>query len=119
MAADSSMPVKRLYLASIVTLLTGLAVSAALYITAADVADNALVEGFRNSKVFRRDMELYGGKMSLIGEQLSRWFTGLWQGRQLAITVGCISVVIALALFLIARLNRDEAAASAAGKDPL
>ena len=119
MAADASVPVKRLYLASLVTLLTGLSVSATLYMSAADVADNALVEEFRKSKVFRRDLELYGGKMSLMGEQFNHWFTGLWQGRQLGITIGCISVTIALALLCVARLNRDQAPVPGAGKETL
>jgi hypothetical protein len=113
MGADTSTFVKRLYLASIATLLVGLGLSAAICLTAEDVADNALVEGYRNSKSFRHDMEVYGGKMSLLGDQLNRWFTGLWQGRQLGITVGCISLTVALALFILARLNRD----GLAGKD--
>jgi hypothetical protein len=117
MDASASALVKRLYLAASVTLLVGLGLAASIWFTSEDVEDNALVEGFRNSKSFRHDMEVYGGKMGLLGDQLNRWFTGLWQGRQLGITVGCISVTIALLLFILAWLNRDEASDQEAGKD--
>jgi hypothetical protein len=119
MAADTPTLVKRLYLASTVTLLAGLGVSAALYDRAVDVVDSELVDGFRNSKVFRHELELYGGKMSLMGDRFNQWISGLWQGKQLGITVGCISVVIALALFCIARLTRDGVSPPGAGKGSL
>ena len=116
MPPDSPRPVTRLYLASLATLLSGLALSATLYVTAADVADNQLVEGFRNSKVYRHDLEVYGGKMSLLADGIGSWFSGLWQGRPLGITVACISVAVALMLFGIARLDRGRAPATGAGK---
>ena len=115
--AAAGLLVRRLYQASAATLLTGVGISVALYLAAEDTADSEMVMEFRNSKVFRHDVEVYGGKLSLLGDQFSLWFSGLWQGRQLGVTVGCVSIAVALALFAIARFNRDVAPPQGAGKD--
>jgi len=36
-------------------------------------------------------------------DELNRWFAGLWEGRQLGITVAWITILGAAGLFLIAR----------------
>jgi hypothetical protein len=36
-------------------------------------------------------------------DQFNRWFAGLWEGRQLGITVAWITLVIAAGIFLVAR----------------
>jgi hypothetical protein len=117
MTAAAGLHVKYLYRASIATLMIGVGISVTLYQTAEDVGDNAMVMEFRNSKAFRHELEVYGGKMSLLGDQFSCWFSGLWQGKQLGVTAGCISVALALALFAIARLNHEAASPRGAGKD--
>jgi hypothetical protein len=55
-----------------------------------------------DSKVYRRDLEHYGGKAAIVVDDFSRWFIGLWHGKTLAFTVTGISVFISLLLFFIA-----------------
>lgn len=100
---------KRLYLIAALTLLLGLGSSAAIWFTAGDLADTTLVDEFRQSKVFRHELEAYGGKLSVVSSELMQWFNGLWHGRTLAWTVACISLVVSGGLFFVARyLLPDE-----------
>jgi hypothetical protein len=94
---------KRLNLSAAIVLAAGGAVSAAIYLTAATREENRLVSEFQNSKVYRRELEVYGGKLSVLMDELGRWFTSLWQGENLAFTIAAISVVTALLLFWLAR----------------
>ena len=55
-----------------------------------------------DSKVYRRDLEHYGGKAAIVVDDFSRWFIGLWHGKTLAITVVFISLFISLLFFFIA-----------------
>jgi hypothetical protein len=52
--------------------------------------------------VYRRDLELYGGKAALLADDFSRWFVGLWHGKSLAFTVAGISIFISFAFFFAA-----------------
>jgi len=36
-----------------------------------------------------------GGKMALVASDMSKWFSSLWQGQQLAFTVPIITVAVA------------------------
>jgi hypothetical protein len=55
------------------------------------------------SKRYIRDLERFGGKSAVIFDEINRWFDGLWRGKALGVTLGWISVSIALGLFLFAR----------------
>ena len=39
----------------------------------------------------------------MIFDELNRWLASLWQGKRLGVTLGWVSVVASLGLFLIAR----------------
>ena len=94
---------KRLYLAGIILLVTGLATSVMVYFSAArpsGIDDNLETA---ESKMYLHDLELYGGKANLLAAEFLRWFAGLWQGETLAYTIACISVVLSLVVFFIAR----------------
>lgn len=54
------------------------------------------------SKKYLRDMELYGGKANVIVDEFRRWFVGLWHGKSLAYTVGCIAIVSSFGFFYAA-----------------
>ncbi len=94
-------------------LLAGLGGGVLIYLTSDDASDSVL--GYEvmggtaypirpeDSKAYRHDLELYGGKANLLVNDFMRWFDGLWHGRSLAVTVGCIAIFAALAFFLIAR----------------
>jgi hypothetical protein len=55
-----------------------------------------------DSKIYRRDLEHYGGKAAIVVDDFSRWFIGLWHGKTLAITLAFISIFISLLFFFIA-----------------
>ena len=55
-----------------------------------------------DSKVYRRDLELYGGKAALVVDDFSRWFAGLWHGKSLAFTVAGFSIFISFMFFFAA-----------------
>ena len=55
-----------------------------------------------DSKKYLRDMELYGGKANVLMDRTRRWFVGLWQGKSLAFTLGCISILLSLMVFYMA-----------------
>ncbi|MCG6536371.1 MAG: hypothetical protein L7F78_17120, partial [Syntrophales bacterium LBB04] len=85
----------RLYLSGAFILLIGLGTSAVIYLTTTDVTDTGLGYEVEQSKQYIRDLELYGGKMNVLTVELNKWFNGLWQGRSLAYTIGCLTILIA------------------------
>ena len=92
----------RLYLIAAGILIVGLGIAIAIYITAVNTPDNELVYEFEHSKRYIHDMELYGGKITVLAHELRSWFTGLWHGTSLAFTVACISMATSLGIFFVA-----------------
>ncbi len=102
----------RLFLVSVMILLTGLGSSALIYLTATN--DSGSVLGYEvvggdtypirpeDSKMYAHDLELYGGKANLLANEFMRWFGGLWHGKSLALTIACITIVVSLVLFIAA-----------------
>ena len=102
----------RLYFISAIILLVGLGSSIVIYLTANDVSDNAVgyeVVGGNvyptspeDSKIYVRDVELFGGKAAVLADEFRRWFVGLWHGKSLAFTVGGIFIIAFLGVFYVA-----------------
>lgn len=100
---------KRLYVISVLLLVIGLASSVMIFLATDSEQDSdsgyEIVGGHiypsmnERSKKYMHDLELYGGKAAVIGDELNRWFDGLWQGRSLAYTVACITLVASLGVF--------------------
>lgn len=55
-----------------------------------------------DSKMFLRDLELYGGKANIFAYKLRLWFAGLWHGKSLAVIVGCITILLSFGFFYAA-----------------
>lgn len=106
----------RFSLAAILVLITGLLSGAAIYFTAGDpepdayiiVGDTAYAYDPATSKTYVRQIERFGGKAALLFDDLNRWFASLWRGRRLGLTIGWISVALALLLFWIAKDRRSD-----------
>jgi len=81
----------------------GLASALGIYLAAADDAGSAALAEMRGSKPYVHQLERFGGKAAVLFDQFNRWFAGLWEGRQLGITVACITIVVAAAMLLAAR----------------
>jgi hypothetical protein len=101
-----------LYLITAIILLVGLGSAVSIYLTAENASDGVLgYEGIggnvypitpEDSKMYRHDMELYGGRANVLADELRRWFIGLWHGQSLAFTVACITIVTSFGFFFVA-----------------
>lgn len=104
----------RLYRAALAVLAFGFAVGALLYAALDEVPEAAVgyvvVDGISypitpaQSKIYQRDLERFGGKSSVLFDEFGRWFAGLWEGPRLGLTIGWLGGIVALALFLFARM---------------
>lgn len=95
----------RLYLMAAVILLIGLGSSVFIYLNAENGSESGLVDQLENSKIYRHDLELIGGKANVLADEFAHWFGGLWHGKSLALTVALIALVISLGFFLVAYLS--------------
>lgn len=93
---------KRVRLVTAGILAVGLAAALLTYLTAGEPAENPLADQLENSKIYRRSLELYGGKANLLAADFSRWFGALWHGKSLAVSVAIIAVLVAAAYHFIA-----------------
>jgi len=103
----------KLYLSAAIVLVAGLCAAVAIYLTAGDDPDLwgayeiVVVDGkpvaipAMQSKAYVRQLQRFGGKASVLFAEIGEWFGSLWRGRQLAITVGWVTLGVATALFLL------------------
>ncbi len=112
---------RRLYLIGIVVLAVGLASSIAIYVAAGsdedegreyEIVGNKIYPGGQErSKVYRHNLEVFGGKAAVLADDFNRWFEGLWQGRTLAYTVATLSAFISLGFYMAGKHVHDAMAA--------
>ena len=101
-----------LNLIGVIILLVGLGSATLIYRTAEndlnDVLGYEIIDGHtypispEDSKMYLRNLQLYGGKASVLADELRRWFVGLWHGKSLAFTVAFISIFISFVIFFAA-----------------
>jgi hypothetical protein len=97
---------------SAIILLVGLGSAILIYLTAENEVDGVL--GYEaaggevyplapeNSRMYARNMELFGGKAAVLANEFRLWFVGLWHGKSLAVTVACITIVVSFGVFFVA-----------------
>jgi hypothetical protein len=83
-------------------LIAGLAAAIVIYAHAGPAPDYPLGSDPEDSKVYLRQLELYGGKANVLGVELRQWFDGLWHGRSLAFTVAVLAALVAAGFRLAA-----------------
>ncbi|MGA2332062.1 MAG: hypothetical protein ABSG75_09900 [Syntrophales bacterium] len=100
-------------LISAIILLVGLGTAIFIYQTADMDASGAL--GYQiiggaiypimpeNTKIYKHDLEVYGGKAAVLADDFRRWFNGLWHGKSLAFTVAVITILVSFTGFFAAR----------------
>jgi hypothetical protein len=100
-------------LISAIILLVGLGMAIFIYQTADD--DSSGVLGYQiiggtiypimpeNTKIYKHDLEVYGGKAAVLADEFRRWFIGLWHGKSFAFTIAVITVFVSFAGFFTAR----------------
>lgn len=117
----------RLNLISAIILLIGLSGAALIYQRAGNVPYGAWgyqsVDGTiypimpQDSKMYRHNLEVYGGKLNVMMDDFRNWFAGLWQGKSLAIIVGCISIIISFGFFYRANYSMPGLKSDATSED--
>ncbi len=105
-------PQNFLSLVSVMILLVGLGGSVLIYQTADSDGDD--VFGYElsdgsvysimsdDSRQYRHDLELYGGKANVIADEFRQWFLGCWSGKSLAFTVAAITILMSVGVFYAA-----------------
>jgi hypothetical protein len=88
--------------ASLFVLVVGVTSGALIYASMEDPGVGAMDEMLM-SKQYSGTIQRFGGKQAVLLDDLSRWFAGLWQGKRLGVTVGCLSVALAGVLYLVSR----------------
>lgn len=114
-------------LISAIILLVGLSTAIFIYQTADDDSSGAL--GYQiiggtiypimpeNTKIYRHDLEVYGGKAAVLADEFRRWFIGLWHGRSLAFTIAVITIFVSFAGFFTARHLPSDSKSDISGED--
>ena len=120
---------KRLLVASIVVALVGWSSALAIYLVAPgdgerdDDVQIVIVDGqtyripIENTKVYRRDLQRFGGTAAVLADDLSRSFAALWRGRSLGVTIACITAIASGAMLLLAREMAPDPRFDERGKD--
>jgi hypothetical protein len=93
----------RLRLSALVILALGLASALGIYLAADDAPASAALAEMHGSKPYVHQLERFGGKAAVMFDQFNRWFAGLWEGRQLGVTVAWITLMVAAGIFIVAR----------------
>ena len=55
-----------------------------------------------DSKIYRHNLEVYGGKLNVMMDDFRRWFVGLWHGKSLAVIIAGTTILISLGFFYAA-----------------
>lgn len=89
-------------------LAAGLGAALAIHRATAPPAPNPLGYEPMNTKKYLRDLELYGGKVNVLATEFMGWWNDRWQGRNLATTVACLTVLAAGGFWLLATRRARE-----------
>jgi hypothetical protein len=93
---------RRFRLAAALVAGLGLACAAVVWATAPEIPANSV--SFDRTKAEERQLEMIGGKFAVEAARLSRWFDGLWVGRDLAVTLAVSTLAVTLLLLWLARV---------------
>ena len=111
-------PQTYLNLIGIIILLVGLGSAALIYNAAEndsrDVLGYEIIDGQaypihpEDSKMYVHDLQVIGGKASVLIDEFRRWFVGIWRGKSLAFTVAFISIFLSIPFFFFAKYLPDS-----------
>jgi len=110
----------RLLVCSVVVAVVGLLAALLIYVRAGDDSDNDanyqffIVDGktyripLADTKMYRRELQRFGGDAAVVFDEISGWVASLWRGRNLAITIACMTAFVSLGLLFLARQGLPE-----------
>ena len=117
-ANEGGLPLhERIFYAGVVILVAGLIGAALIYWVTADSAVKKTEIEYANPRAYEFQIERLGGKATVYVVRFNEWFTGLWQGRQLAFTVAVLALVIALICFWLSKRLAEALPAERDGGD--
>ena len=92
----------RLRLIAAAILVVGFGSAIGIYLAAVNGPANPFGLEPDESKQYLRQLEMYGGTANVLATELREWFSSLWHGKRLAVTVACLTTVLALGFFFVA-----------------
>ena len=75
-------------------LAVGLSAAIATYFLAPSRPDNPLGYDPLQTKLYRHQLEVYGGQANVLAAEFRDWFDSLWYGRNLAYTIAVLTVLL-------------------------
>jgi hypothetical protein len=93
-------PLGRCYAVTAVVWVGGWLVSLLIYCLAAPVEADPLSD-YKHSKTYLYNVQKFAGGAAVFGNEVSDWFSSLWKGPTLGLTLGVLTAVIALAYFVL------------------
>jgi hypothetical protein len=81
--------------------LLGIGLAVVLYVTAASPSPHPLGYDPFTSKKYVRELELYGGKINVLGVELHQWLASLWRGKALAYIIVVLTLMLSALLWFI------------------
>jgi hypothetical protein len=72
----------------------GLGSAITIYVIASSRPDNPLGYEPLETKQYRHDLEMYGGKANILAAEFSDWFQSLWYGKRLAVTIAILTLLL-------------------------
>jgi hypothetical protein len=92
---------KHLKIIALLVLIFGLGSASSLYLLAEPIPVSPSEYDRFTSKKYVRELERFGGKFAVLTAELNQWVAGLWHGKSLAVTVGILSLLLALLLWFM------------------
>ena len=83
-------------------LLLGFGSALVLYLRAKPLFVDPLIGNPLTSKKYLHELRLMGGKANVVFAKFMAWFTEIWQGENLAVTVAVLTVALTLAFRFVA-----------------
>ena len=91
---------------SAIILVVGLSCAAIIYQRALKdsygAGEDAQLMMQAHSKLYRHNLEVFGGKLNVMMDDFRTWFVELWQGKSLAFIIAGSTIIISLGIFYAA-----------------
>jgi hypothetical protein len=99
--------------AGAISLISGLASAAVIYLRAGKGYQVML----EDSKMYRHNLEVFGGKFMVMIDDFRLWFLGLWHGKSLAVIIGCAAIMVSGGFFYAAHHLSQSGKSADRGKN--
>jgi hypothetical protein len=95
-------------LISYVIFSVGMVISVVIFVTSGPPMEHPFGFNPLHTKIYLRELELFGGKGNIMAAEFMEWFAGLWQGKNLSYTIACITVIISTIFWFIGSRKHSD-----------